>query len=108
VQLLMNEAQVWSVIGVLTATLVSVVVGMSTLFLRTMKAQFDTVNAQFDTVRGEISGLRSEMNARFETVGVRFDAVNSRFDSTDRRIDGMNRDIQLVFSKVFGPGGERL
>ncbi|WP_308467858.1 hypothetical protein [Rathayibacter soli] len=98
---IMNEAQVWSVIGVLAATLISMVVGMSTLFLRTMKANFDTMSARFETVGSEISGLRAEMNARF-------DAVGTRFDATDRRIEGVDRDIQTVFSKIFGTGGDRI
>ncbi|TAM71899.1 MAG: hypothetical protein EPN48_00405 [Microbacteriaceae bacterium] len=90
----MNDAQVWSIIGVLAATLVSTIIGFFTLFLRTMKAQFETVHVQ-------LTGLRNEMDTRF-------DAVGARFDATDRRIDGIDRDIQLIFSKVFGTGRDRL
>lgn len=107
VGVLVNDAQVWSIIAVLAATLVSMVVGMFTLFSRTMRAEFGTMRAEFGTmqaefgtVRAEIGGLRSEMMARFE-------AVNARFDATDRRIDGLDRDIDAIF-RIVGKQGDQV
>ncbi|HEY5223102.1 MAG TPA: hypothetical protein VIJ18_08695 [Microbacteriaceae bacterium] len=105
VNVIMNDAQVWSIIGVLAATLVSTIIGFFTLFLRTMKAQFETMHV-------ELTGFRKEMDTRFDAVGARFDArfdsMGARFDATDHRIEGIDRDIQLIFSKVFGTGRDPL
>ena len=48
----MNEPQIWTIIGVLTAGLFGMLGLMSNMFLR--------------VIRAEISGLRNEMNARFD------------------------------------------
>lgn len=40
----MNDAQTWSIIGVLTAAVVSMVIGTFTICVRTTKTQFDAMN----------------------------------------------------------------
>ena len=110
-----NDAQVWSVIGVLAATLVSMVVGMFALFTRTMKAQFGRVDAQFgrvdaqfEALRAELTGFRGEVQAQFRAVDAQFKAVDARFEATNQRIDDIDRDIQVVFTRVFRTGGEQV
>jgi hypothetical protein len=105
VSLIVNDAQVWSIIGVLAATLVSTIIGFFTLFLRTMKAQFETMHVEITGFRNEMDARFDAVNGKFDAVDARFDAVNARLDATDRRIEGVDRDIQVVFSKVFGTGG---
>ena len=72
----MNDAQVWTLIGLFAAGLASVI----GLTLRVVSA--------------EIRGLRHEMVARFEAVDARFEAVDARFEHLDR-------DIQALARKVF-------
>lgn len=71
---LMNDAQIWTMIGCFTALMLGMMTAVSTLFIR--------------VVRAEIGGLRSEMNARFDTVNT--------------RIDGIDRDMQAVVRRTFG------
>ncbi len=66
----MTEAQVWTVIAVLAATLAGFVTLTVTLIMRTVTAQ--------------IEGLRHEMNARFE-------GMNHRFDALDRDVQALTR-----------------
>ncbi|KAA0959937.1 hypothetical protein FQ142_13810 [Microbacterium sp. ANT_H45B] len=78
---LMNDAQIWTMIGCFTALMLGMLTVVSTLFIR-------VVRAEIGGLRGEVGGLRNEMNARF-------DAVNSR-------IDGLDRDMQAVVKRTFG------
>ncbi len=71
---LMNDAQIWTMIGAFTALMFGMLTVVSSLFVR--------------VVRTEIGGLRSEMNARFDTVNT--------------RIDGLDRDMQAVVKRTFG------
>lgn len=77
----MNDAQTWTVIGVTSALLFSMLGIVSTLFIRIL--------------RTEIAGLRGEMNARFDAVDGKFDVVHSR-------IDGLDRDVQALVKHTFG------
>ncbi len=85
---LMNDAQIWTMIGSFTALMLGMLTVVSTLFIR-------VVRAEIGGLRGEIGGLRGEMNARFDTVNARFDTVNTR-------IDGLDRDMQAVVKRSFG------
>ena len=78
---LMNDAQIWTMIGCFTALMLGMLTVVSTLFIR-------VVRAEIGGLRGEVGGLRNEMNARF-------DAVNSR-------IDGLDHDMQAVVKRTFG------
>lgn len=71
---LMNDAQIWTMIGCFTALMFGMLTVVSTLFVR--------------VVRAEIGGLRGEMNARFDAVST--------------RIDGLDRDMQAVVKRSFG------
>ena len=84
----MNDAQTWTVIGVVSAVLFSMLGVVSTLFVRILRA--------------EIGGLRGEMNARFDAVNSKFDVVHSRIDAMSARIDGLDRDVQALVKRTFG------
>jgi hypothetical protein len=95
----MNDAQTWTVIGVISTALFSMIGIVSILFVRILRAEIGSVRFELG---GEIRGLRGEMNARFEAVDSKFDAVNSRFDSVNTRIDGIDRDVQALVKRTFG------
>lgn len=106
----LNDAQTWTVIGVLAATLVSSMAFTATRFTRTLKSEIGGLRAEMRAsiggLRGEmetgLGALRAETKAGFERVDARFEAVDARFDAVNHRIDGLDRDIQLVFTRVFG------
>lgn len=82
---LMNDAQIWTMIGCFTALMFGMVTVVSTLFIR--------------VVRTEIGGLRNEMNAQ---IGGLRNEMNARFDTVNTRIDGLDRDMQAVVTRTFG------
>jgi len=82
---LMNDAQIWTMIGCFTALMFGMLTVVSTLFIR--------------VVRTEIGGLRGEMNAQ---IGGLRGEMNARFDAVNTRIDGLDRDMQAVVKRSFG------
>lgn len=109
----LNDAQTWTVIGVLAATLVSSMALIATLFTRTLKSEIGGLRTE---LRAESGAIRAEMaagfravDARFKTVDRRFEEIDRRFEQVDRRfdtmnhrMDGLDRDIRFMFSKLFG------
>ena len=89
---LMNDAQIWTMIGSFTALMLSMMTVVSTLFLR-------VVRAEISGLRGEIGGLRGEMHAQ---IGGLRNEMNARFDTVNTRIDGLDRDMQAVVKRSFG------
>jgi ABC-type dipeptide/oligopeptide/nickel transport system ATPase subunit len=89
---LMNEPQIWTVIGVFTAIMLGGMTLMTTLITRATTAAIDglrgEMRAEFGGVAKELTGLRAEMNARF-------DAVHAR-------IDHLDRDVAALMNHVFG------
>ncbi len=89
---LMNDAQIWTMIGCFTALMFGMLTVVSTLFIR-------VVRTEIGGLRGEIGGLRGEMNAQI--AGLRGE-MNARFDAVNTRIDGLDRDMQAVVKRSFG------
>ena len=83
---LVNEPQVWVLIGVFTTIMLGGMTLMTTLINR---ATAEAING----VRGEIGGLRGEMNARFEAVHVRFDSLEKRVDQLDGDVAALTRHL---------------
>lgn len=85
----MTEPQVWTVIGVLAATLASFVAASLTMITRTVNVQFERVSEKIDLkidglrgeLKGDVAGLRGEMNAR---------------------LDSLDRDVQALANRVWG------
>ena len=89
---LMNDAQIWTMIGCFTALMFGMLTVVSTLFIR-------VVRTEIGGLRGEIGGLRGEMNAQ---IGGLRGEMNARFDAVNTRIDGLDRDMQAVVKRSFG------
>ncbi len=89
---LMNDAQIWTMIGCFTALMFGMLTVVSTLFIR-------VVRSEIGGLRGEIGGLRGEMNAQ---IGGLRGEMNARFDAVNTRIDGLDRDMQAVVKRSFG------
>lgn len=86
----MNDPQIWTLIGVFAAIMLSGMTLMTTLLTRA------TTSA--------IEGLRGEMNGRFD--GLRGE-MNARFDAVDTKIEHLDRDVAALSRKVFGESPER-
>jgi len=78
---LMNDPQVWTLIGSFTTITLGGMTLMTTLISRA------TTNA-VDGLRGELNGLRGELNARFDTV--------------DTKIEHLDRDVGMLMARARG------
>lgn len=85
---LIDNPQVWTLIGVFTTIMLGGMTLMTTLLGRS------------------INGLRGEMTARFETVDARFDALrgemNARFDTVNTKIEHLDRDVTTLMRRAWG------
>ncbi len=93
---MVTEPQIWTIIGVLAATLV----GMVTLTLTvTHQTIVNAIGGLRGELLGEMKGLRGELNG--EINGLRGE-MNARFDAVNTRIDALDRDVQAIAGEVFG------
>ena len=127
----MTEAQTWTVIGVLAATLIGTC-GLMARFATNLLQQsigrvLDQLEARFNGLdyRFESLGHRFEaIDQRFEALDHRFEALDHRFvalearlaeridaldarigvriDALDSRIDVLDRDVQAIANRAFG------
>lgn len=76
----LNEPQVWTLIGVFTASMFGLITLVSTLFLSVINAKFERVDA------------------KFERLEAKFDA---KFDNLDDKFNHLDRDIRTLFRRAF-------
>ncbi|KAB1889621.1 hypothetical protein F6W69_16380 [Microbacterium oxydans] len=92
----MNDAQIWTMIGSFTVLMFSTLTVVSTLFVRILRSEIGGLRTEMN---GQIGGLRTEMNGQID--GLRTE-MNTRFDSVNTRIDGLDRDVQALVKRTFG------
>jgi hypothetical protein len=93
---LMNDAQIWTMIGSFTALMFGMLTVVSTLFIRVVRTEIGGLRTEMNA---QIGGLRGEMNAQ---IGGLRGEMNARFDAVNTRIDGLDRDMQAVIKRSFG------
>jgi outer membrane murein-binding lipoprotein Lpp len=71
------EAQTWTVIGLLAATLLGTLIYIGGR-IDGISARIDSQSAQLNA---RIDGLSSEMNARFDGLSTRIDGLSTRVDA---------------------------
>ncbi|MCD1573029.1 hypothetical protein [Agromyces mediolanus] len=109
----MTEAQVWTMLGVFTTLMFSMLTIVSVGFVRVLRAEIGGVRAELRgemgtlraEVHGEIGSLRSELRGeigslRSEIGGVR-EEMRARFEAVGHRIDGLDRDVQMLVQRNF-------
>ncbi|TAL40829.1 MAG: hypothetical protein EPN91_12185 [Salinibacterium sp.] len=102
---MLTEPQVWTIIGLLFATLMAFLTATLTLTTRTISAQIGGLRNEMGGLRGEmeaqIGGLRREMESQIG--GLRAE-MNGRFDTVNTQIATLDRDVQALTNEVFGRG----
>lgn len=121
--LTMNEPQIWTIIGVLAATMIGLITLITQLFMRQMTTQFEVLRSELGTkidltaerLDTRITSLSTEMVLRFEQVDQRFEQVDRRLgnlelrvgtlegqvERLDRKVDDIDRDVQGIVKRVF-------
>jgi len=82
--IILDDAQVWTTIGVLGATLVGMITLVVTLLMRTMRAEFGAIRAEFGAIRAEFGAIRAE------------------FARVHDRLDHLDRDVNALMKHSFG------
>jgi hypothetical protein len=94
--LTLNDAQVWTVIGVFAVALFSVLTLTSTMFLRVLRAEVGRIEVKIDS-------LDQRLNTRIDSLDQR---INGRVDSLESkmnlRFDTLDRDVGVLFRRAFG------
>ena len=91
-----TEAQIWTIIGVLSATIVGMVTFGFTMLLRVLRAEIGGLRSEISGLRGEfgaeIGGLRGELRAE----------MRGGFERIETRLDAMDRDVNALMKHTFG------
>ncbi len=95
----MTDAQTWTVVGVLAATLISAVTVISRLATQTMQHGMGRVSDQIAALDVR---LGERIDALDERLSGRIDALDVRLGE---RIDALDRDVQAIANRAFGTGG---
>jgi hypothetical protein len=88
----MTEPQVWTLIGVFAAGMFGTITMISTMFLRMMQNEFESVRTE---VRNEFASVRTEMRSEFAHVRTEISSVHGR-------IDHLDRDVNAIYRHLFG------
>ena len=111
--IIVNEPQVWTVIGVLAASLFGGLTVITQLILRTVQAEIGTVRAEIGSLRtemrtevgslhGEVGSLRTEVGSLRTEVGSLRTEVGALRAVTETKFESLDRDIQGLARHVFG------
>ncbi|MCC7128182.1 MAG: hypothetical protein IT192_05130 [Microbacteriaceae bacterium] len=103
---LVNDPQIWTLLGIFAAVMLGGMTLMTTLLSRAMTAAIAGVNARIDGLAGEMRAGFAAVDARFEAVDARFAAVDARFEAVEKvmntRFELLDRDISAISRKAFG------
>jgi chaperonin cofactor prefoldin len=101
-----TEAQTWTVIGVLAATLISSFGLMAKFGTRLLQQSIGRVLDQIELRFNALDYRFEALDYRFEAIDQRFDALEARLgdriDALDARITVLDRDVQAIANRVFG------
>ena len=81
----MNEPQVWTLIGVFAAGMFGMITVVSTLFLRTLRAELGIVRTELGA---DIASVRTELKS--DIAGLRSD------------LRSLDRDVNALMKHTFG------
>lgn len=93
----MNDAEIWTIIGVLTAALFGVIGIVTQSFTRVLHAEVGRLDARFDKLEGV-------MNVRFTAVEQRLDRVETRLDRVETRLDNLDTEVAGLAKRLFDRG----
>ena len=108
----MNDAQVWTTIGVLASGMYATITLMATMFVRIIKTEIGTVRTEIGGIKGEIGGIKGEIGGikgeiggiKGEIAGVKAEIGDLRKEvhGLSRRMDGLDRDVSAISRHLFG------
>lgn len=118
---LVNDPQIWTLLGLFAAIMLGGMTLMTTLLMRAMTAAIGGVNgridglegslqARMDGVNGRIDGLEGSLHARIDgltgEMRAGFAAVDAKFETVHVKLEHLDRDVTALSKKVFGVPGD--
>lgn len=82
--MLLNDLQVWTLIGVFTTIMLGGMTVMTTQFSR--------------VIRAEVGGLRAELTGRMEGLEGR---LTGRIDALENKVDGLDRAVANLAARFW-------
>ncbi|WP_431805868.1 hypothetical protein [Microbacterium paraoxydans] len=82
--MLLNDLQVWTLIGVFTTMMLGGMTVMTTQFSR--------------VIRAEVGGLRAELTGRMEGLEGR---LTGRIDALENKVDGLDREVANLAARFW-------
>jgi len=82
--MLLNDSQVWTLIGVFTTMMLGGMTVMTTQFSR--------------VIRAEVGGLRAELTGRMEGLEGR---LTGRIDALENKVDGLDREVANLAARFW-------
>jgi hypothetical protein len=111
---LVNDPQIWTLIGVFTTIMLGGMTLMTTFINRATTSGIGAVNTKIDGVAGQldakIDGVAGQLDAKIDGVAGQLDAkidglrteMNARFEAMNTRIDHLDRDVSALTRRVWG------
>jgi hypothetical protein len=127
--IIVNEPQIWTVIGVLAAALFGGLTVITQLILRTLQAEIGSARTEIGSLRtglggeigslrtglggeigslrtelgGEIGSLRTELGGEISSLRTELRSeIGALRDITEVRFESLDRDVQALTRHVFG------
>ncbi|UOE45562.1 hypothetical protein [Agromyces larvae] len=101
----LNDAQIWTIIGILAAAFVGTITVTTQLMMRAFTAQLTGLGRQVESSHAmldlKIDHLREHLTDRLQRVETRLDGVETRLDKVEHRFDSLDRDMQAIARRVF-------
>ncbi|WP_022890576.1 hypothetical protein [Agromyces italicus] len=96
-----NDAQIWTVIGVLAAAFAGTIAVTTQLMLKAFAAQVGGIGVKVDALRDEMVLRFEQVDHRMSRVEGQMDRFESRLGGLESRFDALDRDVQAIARRVF-------
>jgi len=103
-----NEPQVWTIIGVFAATLVTLVTVVSQRFLGSVESlktemvlRFEHQDEKFSARFDGIDERMGRLEGRMDRLEVRMDKIEVRIDKLEKQVEDIDRDVQAITKRVL-------
>lgn len=101
-----NDPQIWTLIGVFAASTFAMVTLVSTMFVRVLDAKIGALDTKIDT---KIDALDTKIDTKIDALDAKIDSLEARLDARidtlqakmEAKFDALDRDISAIARRVF-------
>jgi hypothetical protein len=93
----LNEPQVWTMMGIFSATIFAMLGVVSSQFIQILRAEIGRIGVSIDGIDRRMDGI----DKRLDGIDKRLDGIDRRMDGFDKRFDALDRDVHAIARRVF-------